>query len=153
MPRPKNNKEMEGIRCLIQQHLQRQVLSAPPMLANSHLDEDALNAFVEGSLSETESSPVIKHLVACSLCRHTTTQLVRLDSEIGAEGIASAPVAQEEPGRIRRLLTDLAGRAFLPAEEDAVLAYHAPEEDSEREDEAKDDEENAGATKPPMDSQ
>lgn len=123
---------------MIHQHLRRRALVATPMLAATHLDEDALSAFTEGRLSETESSPVVKHLIACSFCRNITAQLVRLDSEV-AEKSSSVPAssspAQEEPGRIRRLLEDLAARVFPPSDDEAVFAYHAPAEDFKKKDE------------------
>lgn len=119
---------------MIHQHLRRRALVAPPLAAAAHLDEDALSAFVEGRLSETESSPVVKHLVACSFCRNITAQLVRLDSEIG-ESVQAAPATQEEPGRIRRLLDDLAARVFPASDDEAVFAYHAPAEDFKQKDE------------------
>jgi hypothetical protein len=122
---------------MIHQHLQGSAMVAPPTAIAPHLDEDALNAFVEGRLNERESAPIIKHLVACSYCRHATSQLVRLDSEIG---IAQTPIAPpstaEEPGRIRRLLDDLASRVLPSSDEDTVFAYHAPAEDFQRRDEA-----------------
>jgi hypothetical protein len=120
---------------MIHQHLQRRALVAPPVVANLHLDDDALSAFVEGRLSEQESVPVIQHLVGCGFCRRITVQLVRLDSELGpAEEGANTPPPQEaeEPGRIRRLLDDLASRVLPPTEADSVFAYHAPAEDFKR---------------------
>ncbi|HYY59629.1 MAG TPA: zf-HC2 domain-containing protein, partial [Pyrinomonadaceae bacterium] len=83
MPRPKSNRDIEAMRRMIHQHLQGSALVAPPVLMDAHLDEDALNAFVEGRLGETEARPVVKHLVACSYCRHATSQLVRLEAETG----------------------------------------------------------------------
>lgn len=130
MPRPKSNREIEAMRRMIQQHLQTRALVTPPMLMGVHLDEDALNAFVEGRLSQTESAPIIKHLVACGYCRQATSQLVRLETETG---VASFPTAiastEEEPGRIRRLLEDLASRVLPSSDEETVFAYHAPAED------------------------
>ena len=35
----------------------------------AHIDQDSLSAFVEGTLSERESAPVVGHLVGCSFCR------------------------------------------------------------------------------------
>ncbi|MBD0372154.1 MAG: hypothetical protein ICV60_15035 [Pyrinomonadaceae bacterium] len=129
MPRPKNNRETEGIRLMIHQHLQRSAMAAPPLVADVHLDEDALSSFVEGRLTETESAPVIQHLVGCGFCRRATAQLIRLESEIGpTETEASEPV-QSEPGRIRSLLDSLASRVLPQSEGDAVFAYHAPAED------------------------
>lgn len=153
MPRPKSNKETEGIRRMVHQHLRRRALVAPPMLAQSHLDEDALSAFVEGRLSEPESAPVVKHLVACSFCRNITAQLVRLDSEVG-ESMQTAAPAQEEPGRIRRLLDDLASRVFASSDDEAVFAYHAPAEDFKKKDEAgEEQEENSDKQDKPQDIQ
>jgi hypothetical protein len=101
-----------------------------------HLDEDALSAFVEGRLSERESAPLIQHLVACSYCRQATVQLVRLDSETVAPQIMTTEAEQEEPGRIRRLLDDLASRVLPSHDEETVFAYHAPAEDFKPRDEA-----------------
>lgn len=117
---------------MVHLHLRRRALVAPPFAAETHLDEDALSAFTEGRLSETESAPVVRHLVACSFCRHITAQLVRLDSEVGETTQASATPASEEPGRIRRLLDSLAERVFASQDDEAVFAYHAPAEDFEK---------------------
>ncbi|MBA3768370.1 MAG: hypothetical protein H0W99_15605 [Acidobacteria bacterium] len=149
MPRPKSNREIEAMRRMIQQHLQERALATPPMLMDVHLDEDALNAFVEGRLSEPESAPIIKHLVACGYCRQATSQLVRLETETGiAAAAATSPTPvvspQEEPGRIRRLLEDLASRVLLSSEEETVFAYHAPAEDFKPRDEAGANKESSG---------
>jgi hypothetical protein len=139
MPRPKTNKESDRLRSIVHAHLRRASL-APTSTVGGHLDEDALSAFVEGRLSELESAPLIKHLVSCTSCRHITAQLVRLDTELsGVE--TTVQVSTEEPGRIRRLLADLAARVLPPTEDNAVFAYHAPADDFETKDEAKDDEE------------
>lgn len=145
MPRPKSNREIEAMRRMIQQHLQQRALATPSMLMDVHLDEDALNSFVEGRLSEPESAPVIKHLVACGYCRQATSQLVRLETETGIAA-HTEPVAtpQEEPGRIRRLLEDLASRVLPSSEEETVFAYHAPAEDFKPRDEAGANSESSG---------
>ena len=119
------------MRRVVHQYLRRRALTAPPMLTGQHLDEDALNAFVEGRLSEIESAPLIQHLVACAYCRHFTAQLVRLDTEIG-ESESQMIQQAEEPGRIRRLLENLATRVLPESEGDTVFAYHAPAEDFQR---------------------
>jgi hypothetical protein len=141
MPRPKSNKESERLRSIVHVHLQRRAHIAPTSLVGSHLDEDALSAFVEGRLSEIESAPFIKHLVSCPSCRQITAQLVRLDTELSGQVAAEPAPSQEEPGRIRRLLSDLASRVLPSSEEDAVFAYHAPADDFEKKDEVKDGEE------------
>lgn len=122
---------------MIHRHLHERALVAPHVPADMHLDEDALSAFVEGRLSETESSPLIQHLVACGYCRQATVQLVRLDTETF---VSQTPTAQtlreEEPGRIRRLLDDLASRVLPAHDEETVFAYHAPAEDFKPRDDA-----------------
>jgi hypothetical protein len=125
------------MRRMIHRHLHERALVAPPGPADMHLDEDALSAFVEGRLSETESSPLIQHLVACGYCRQATVQLVRLETEIVASQTpTTAAIQEEEPGRIRRLLDDLASRVLPAHEEETVFAYHAPAEDFKPRDEA-----------------
>ena len=115
---------------MIHEHLQRRAMVAPPVTTAVHLDEDALSAFIEGRLSDEESSPVVQHLVGCGFCRRITAQLVRLESEIGpAEAGAPPQTAAQEPGRIRSLLADLAARVVPQSEADSVFAYHAPAED------------------------
>ncbi len=131
MPRPKNNRETEGIRRMIHQHLQRRAMVQPSVVTDAHLDEDALSAFVEGRLSETESAPVVQHLVACGFCRRATAELVRLEAEVGS-AVDTTTDTEQEPGRVRKLLNDLASRVLPHAEADAVFAYHAPAEGSKR---------------------
>jgi len=134
MPRPKSNKESERLRSMVHHNLRLAPTLAPTV--GAHLDEDMLAAFTGGHLSEIESAPIIKHLVGCSSCRHITAQLIRLDSELDGEE-HSLPVQQEEPQRILRFLSDLASRAF-PSTDTEVFAYHAPADDFEKKDEAKD---------------
>jgi hypothetical protein len=119
---------------MVARHLRARSLSAPAVPSGGHLDEDALSAFIEGRLGETEAAPFVKHLVACSSCRRITAQLVRLDTEI-AHGQPDPSPAVEEPGRIRRFLESMAARVFPSTEEDAVFAYHAPADDFKPRDE------------------
>lgn len=140
MPRPKSNKEYMRLRRMLDGHLRRRASLAQTSPAGAHMDEDALSAFTEGRLSDTEAAPFIRHLVSCASCRHITAQLIRLDTEIsGAE--TPAPISSEEPGRIRRLLADLASRVLPSAEDDAVFAYHAPADDFEKKDKAREQDE------------
>ncbi|MCA1557650.1 MAG: hypothetical protein LC731_03815 [Acidobacteria bacterium] len=129
MPRPKNNRETEGIRLMIHQHLQRNAMNLAPVVPQVHLDEDALSAFVEGRLTEIESAPVVQHLVGCGFCRRATAVLIRLESEVGPVETGTSSVEGDEPGRIRGLLDRLAARVLPQTEGDAVFAYHAPAED------------------------
>jgi hypothetical protein len=139
MPRPKSNKESDRLRRLVHQHLQRRTTAlAPASPMGAHLDEDALSAFIEGRLSKLESAPLVRHLVGCGSCRQITAQLIRLDTELsGVETETFSP--SEEPGRIRRLLADLASRVLPSSEGDVVFAYHAPADDFEKKDKAKEE--------------
>ena len=135
MPRPKSNKESDRLRRLVHQHLQRRPAAlAPASPMGAHLDEDALSAFIEGRLSKLESAPLVRHLVGCGSCRQITAQLIRLDTELSGVETELPPV--EEPGRIRRLLADLASRVLPSSEDDVVFAYHAPADDFEKKDKA-----------------
>ncbi|MDT4897092.1 MAG: hypothetical protein QOH25_2169 [Acidobacteriota bacterium] len=136
MPRPKSNKESDRLRRLVHQHLQHRPASlAPASSLGAHLDEDALSAFIEGRLSNLESAPLVRHLVGCGSCRRITAQLIRLDTELSGVETETIP-ASEEPGRIRRLLADLASRVLPSSEDDVVFAYHAPADDFEKQDKA-----------------
>jgi hypothetical protein len=134
MPRPKSNKESARFRQMVHEHLRHGRASfAARQTVGAHLDEDALSAFIEGRLSEPESTPVVRHLVRCGSCRHITAQLIRLDTETSAtESTTPAPVSSEEPGRIRRLLESLASRVLPSTGDDEVMAYHAPADDFEQ---------------------
>jgi hypothetical protein len=143
MPRPKSDKESDRVRRMVHQRLSHRASFAAASPAGTHLDEDALSAFVEGRLSNRESAPLVRHLVGCQSCRNITAQLIRLDTELsGIEMESSAPA--EEPGRIRRLLADLASRVLPSSEDDVVFAYHAPDDDFEKKDKAKGDDPDAG---------
>jgi len=136
MPRPKSNKESERLRRIVHEHLRRRASLAQLPTVGAHLDEDALNAFVEGRLSETESAPLIKHLVGCATCRHITAQLVRLEMEVAGDDV-SAPLPTEKPSHIRNFLSELASRVLPSSDEDVVFAYHAPADDFEKKDDVK----------------
>lgn len=127
----KPNAETEAIRQLIDRRLKSR-LSAEAVVAHfdDHLDDDSISAFVEGRLDENESSPLIAHLVQCSACRHTTAQLVRLESEVDTE---TEVTPDESPGRMRSFIENLAARITPSFEEDAVFAYQNPEPDKDPE--------------------
>jgi hypothetical protein len=127
--RPAANKETEAIRYLIEQRLKARLSAESP--ASEHLDEDAISAFVEGRLEEAESSPVISHLIACTSCRQTTAQLVRLDSQFDTE--AESAALEEHPGPVPSLLERLTSRLAPSFEEDAVFAYQDPSADQSTE--------------------
>jgi hypothetical protein len=131
----KPGKQMEAVGYMIHQRLK--TFTPAGALAdqvNAHLDEDALCAFVEGRIQETESSPVISHLVGCGPCRRITAQLIRFDSQFAPEQGSTAP--DEGPGRLRSFLERTAARVTPSFEEeylgDSVVAYQIPKgEDDE----------------------
>lgn len=129
MTRPAANKETKAIRYLIEQRLKARLSAESP--ASEHLDEDAISAFVEGRLEEAESSPVISHLIACTSCRQTTAQLVRLESQFDTE--AESAALEENPGGVPSLLERLTSRLAPSFEEDAVFAYQDPSADQSTE--------------------
>lgn len=122
MTRPEAKKETEAIRHMIHQRLKARLPAESP--SSEHLDEDAICAFVEGRLEEAESSPVISHLIACTSCRHTTAQLIRLGSQFDPETESTA--LEQNPERVPSLLERLASRLAPSFEEDAVFAYQDP---------------------------
>ena len=108
---------------MIHQRLKARLATESPSL-ETHLDEDAISAFVEGRLAEAEVSPVISHLIACTSCRQTTAQLIRFESQFAPE--TEATVVEENPERVPSLLERLASRLAPSFEEDAVFAYQDP---------------------------
>ena len=121
----------EPIRHLVEQRLKSRAAAEPSSAPTAHLDEDVICAFVEARVDEAESQPIISHLVACAACRHTTAQLIRLDSKFDAEG--ADQILNDDPGRVRRLFDRLAAGLTPSFEEDVVFGYQSPEEGSEQE--------------------
>lgn len=120
----KPNTETDAIRQLIDRRLKTRLPAEVVAHFDGHVDDDSISAFVEGRLDANESAPLISHLVQCSACRHTTAQLVRLESEVEQE---NEPAADEGPGRMRSFIDNLAARITPSFEEDAVFAYQNPE--------------------------
>jgi hypothetical protein len=96
-----------------------------------HLDDDSLNAFVEGSLSEREAAPMLTHLIDCSFCRHVTAELVRLDLEF-AETESAAVVEEKQPTRVSEVLSGILSKIF-GTNDGAVFAHQESEEEDQAE--------------------
>src|SRR4051812_18491154 len=96
--RGNNNTDDIRIQGLLGGYLLNRSQNVPDTADDRHLDEDTLNAFVEGRLSEREATPMVNHMVDCSFCRHVTSELVRLDLAFADEPVA---IIQEvaEPSR------------------------------------------------------
>lgn len=130
---------------MVHLYLQHQAFVAPPVISGDHLDEDSLNAFVEGSLRERESARLTSHLVSCASCRRITSQLIRLEAAVSDAASDARALAQTGGrGRIRRLLEDLAARVIPSSDDESVFAYHAPAEDFAPHDEDRKKDEKAG---------
>ena len=115
------------IQGLLERYLQFRSSAANP---GSHLDEDALGAFVEGRLTRRESSAILRHLVDCSFCLHVTGELAKLEMAFSDEAVtASVPTA--EPTKISDVLSGLLSRIFGTQNDAAVFAHHESEENQE----------------------
>ncbi len=101
---------------------------------NSHIDDDSLSAFVEGTLNKRESDSIVSHLVGCGFCRHTTAELVRLDLAFAEESPA-AIVADAEPFKVSGVLSGILSKIFGTTD-GAVFAHEEKEKkESDEEDE------------------
>lgn len=127
------NLEQIRIQGLLDRYLNRNTANN---LAENHLDEDSLTAFVEGNLNERESKPIVSHLVDCSFCRHVTTELVKLDFAFAGEPV-QAVVTEKEPSKVSEVLNGLLSRLFGTGD-GVVFAHHETEEPNK--DEEKDEE-------------
>ena len=105
----------------------------------SHIDDDSLSAFVEGTLNKRESDSIVTHLVDCGFCRHTTAELIRLDLAF-AEKVPAQIAAQAEPSKISEVLSGIFSKIFGTTD-GAVFAH---EEKGEEEKKEKDEEKEGG---------
>ncbi|MBS1793584.1 MAG: hypothetical protein JSS81_07010 [Acidobacteria bacterium] len=129
----KLNSEELQIQGLLDSYLKRRTAGGSSTAAGSHLDEDTLSAFVEGSLSERETLPVVNHLVDCSFCRHVTTELIRFDLAFADVPVEIAET-EKQPAKISEILSGFVARLF-GGNESAVFAHQEQEkpEDAEAE--------------------
>jgi hypothetical protein len=123
-------------RLLKQRFGEHAMVDASGICSTPHLDDDSLNAFVEGRLGERELPPVLMHLIECGGCRQSSASLLRLSAEIESE-LAPAPITQREPGRFKKFLDDLVARV-VAQDESSVFAYHAPGEEGAKEEKESD---------------
>lgn len=99
--------------------------AAKDAATDDHLDDDTASAFVEGTLNERESAPIVRHLVDCSFCLHMTSELARLDLAFADEPVAT-PVSDAQPSKVSEVLGGLLSRIFGAGE---VFAHHEPEDE------------------------
>jgi hypothetical protein len=129
----KPHSEELRIQGLLDRYLNRQAADNRLSTQDNHLDEDSLAAFVEGNLSQRESTPIISHLVDCTFCRHVTAELVRLDLAFADVPLAAA-ATEKQPSKVSEVLSGILSRIF-GTNDSAVFAHHQKEEeDSEKTD-------------------
>ena len=105
-------------------------VTTEPISAAAHLDEDAMSAFIEGQLSESENRSIISHLTSCGSCRDFTASLIRLESTFTADD--ESTMVEETPSRLRQFLERFASQVIPSSGEDAVFAYQNPDENEEK---------------------
>jgi hypothetical protein len=135
-----NNAQDLKIQGIIGRYLELRVRG--PVNAGTHLDDDSLTGFIEGTLSEREALPIVSHLTDCSFCRHKTVELVRLDLTF-ADLDAPVQVREaSEPSSVASVLNGILSRIF-GSNEAAVFAHEEKKEDEkDGEQEKKDEPEN-----------
>ncbi len=128
--REETKKGTTAIGYLIEQRLRaRSVAEAAAM--NTHPDENTITAFVEARLGAEEYGPVVSHLIECGVCRHTTAQLVRLESELGETDESTS--FDDQPSRLSSFINGLVSHIVPASNEDTVFAYQNPESDESTE--------------------
>jgi hypothetical protein len=105
----------------------------------SHLDEDALSAFVDGDLTRRENESFIAHLIDCSFCLHKTAELSQLRSAFEEEAY-EVGTQSAQPAKISEVLSNLFSQLF--GSSDGVVFAH---------EEKKEDEPSANGATPPED--
>jgi len=104
-----------------------------PERNSSHLDEDTLNAFAEGTLTQREMTPAVTHLADCGYCRNITAELVRLDLALADINVEYAVETAAEPAGLAETISSWFAKLF-GATEAGVFAHGEPE-GSEKHDE------------------
>jgi hypothetical protein len=125
-----NDSQTTMIQGILARYLELHARDLPPASA-AHLDEDTLNAFTEGRVSERESTPVISHLSECSFCRRRTVELVRLAAYF--DTLDEPLVVREEiskPVSVSSVLNGILSRIFGSGEA-AVFAHEEKKESEE----------------------
>ena len=128
-----NDPQLIKIQGLLESYLTaREIQRSAESISSEHLDEDSLSAFVEGRISERESTPVVSHLVDCSFCRHVTTELIRLDAALAENETIAVPALTKEPSKVSEVLSGILERMFGTGEP-AVFAHSDEKKDEDAE--------------------
>src|SRR6266567_2817023 len=131
MSRSETEREMEAVRTMVHCHLNALAgVTTEPISGAAHLDEDAMSAFIEGQLSESESRAIVSHLTSCGSCREFTARLIRLESTFIPDD--ESTMAEAAPSRLRQFLERFASQVIPSSGEDAVFAYQNPDENVDK---------------------
>lgn len=126
-----NNKNLNPVEIKIIGLTDRYLRVEPETESNeNHLDEDTLTAFVEGTLANRESKPVVSHLVECSFCRHITAELVKLEI-VFAEETVSKVRYKTEPTKVSEVLDGILSRLFGTSDGAAFAHEEKPEDEND----------------------
>src|SRR5512142_290826 len=107
-----NDTQNAKIQGLLARYLELRSKPAVTTNRNGHLDEDTLNAFAEGTISERQALPVVSHLADCGFCRHKTTELVRLELEFADMDEPAMIRETSEPVSVSSVLSGILSRIF-----------------------------------------
>jgi hypothetical protein len=125
-----NDTQNSKIQGLLARYLELRSKTSAANVRNNHLDEDTLNAFTEGTLSEREAFPIVNHLSDCGFCRQKTAELVRLELEFADLDEPVALRETSEPASVSSVLSGILSRIF-GATEGAVFAHEEKKENAE----------------------
>jgi len=125
-----NNTETVKIQGILARYLELRSRQTVQSQALAHLDEDSLNAFAEGTLSEREAMPMVDHLTDCSFCRHKTVEMVRLELEFADMNAPVQVRETSEPASVASVLNGILSRIFGSGES-AVFAHEEPRKNDE----------------------
>ena len=120
-------KQFEGLLSL---YLRQRQLSKGSSTNQLHLDEDSLSAFVEGSLTQQQAAPIIKHLINCIFCRRVTVQLAALSEALEDAPNITNTVRQNSWRELWNNLTESVSRSY----DNAVIAHEEEKEIDEKQD-------------------
>lgn len=90
-----------------------------------HLDEDILSAFIEGTVTEKQAVPILRHLIDCGFCRRLTAKLNEINETFDDIAVCA------DNGRTNKwfdLWNNLTESIFRPYD-NAVTAHEAEEQD------------------------
>ena len=125
-----NNTETVKIQGILARYIELRSRQTVQSQALAHLDEDSLNAFAEGTLSEREAMPMVDHLTDCSFCRHKTVEMVRLELEFADMNAPVQVRETSEPASVASVLNGILSRIFGSGES-AVFAHEEPKKNDE----------------------